>query len=424
MSKPVVKEVPVDRVIAALPQLPPTKKQEVVDLLKHSIGTCNHRYHLLEKEKSVLKDELRFHRSVYELQANYTTDLFEALRCGYSQFEESAKSVICEPLQNLLHTYKKLKQSSSEGALRDFLLVIKENESQLASIVEIFNTPNSVGSEADAFSAYGSDLMVKLEGIKQKCQKQRDDAIKAKRCLRDEQKQKDRELKHLIEELEAKYEKQWLPYSQTFNSEKSVSKESLLEDIDNEDTIKKTTDHEVDVIFPTKAKADKIVVENPVVLRSYLEEDSDWVSVLDEPQIKDIESARTNRSNSRISSSVNSMTDASDALMSDRGDISVTRHKKHSKDAKNGKKWVPQKEWNNDFTQTEHVDSEDPQTEGNVLDSTITSSEDREKIQDRKSGQKLLAAFKKKHYEPNLEVCQASLKLKKRVSNISKNQPK
>ena len=80
LSKPLSKEVSIERVIAALPQLPKSKKDEVIEVVRKSIGVCNHRSSLLQKEKSALKEELDFHRSVYELQEKYTIDLFNALR--------------------------------------------------------------------------------------------------------------------------------------------------------------------------------------------------------------------------------------------------------------------------------------------------------------------------------------------------------
>lgn len=80
LRRPIVQQIPVERVIAALPALPQSKQQEVKHIIDASIHTCNHRQFLQSKQLAVFKEELAFHQSVYRLQIQYVQDLFDAVR--------------------------------------------------------------------------------------------------------------------------------------------------------------------------------------------------------------------------------------------------------------------------------------------------------------------------------------------------------
>ncbi|XP_005089433.2 uncharacterized protein LOC101861405 [Aplysia californica] len=436
LSRPLTKEVPVERVIAALPQLPRSKKDEVVHILQSGIGTCNHRYHLLEKEKAALKEELAFHRSVYEQQVKYTTDLFDALRKGYSEFEESAKSVICAPLENMLGAYKKLKKSTSEAALRDFLLIIKENELQLSSVIDMFDKTTSDSNGADAFGAYGADLMSKLAAVEFQCQQRRDKAIREKKSVREEQKRRDRELQNLIEDLEAKYEKQWLPYSNGMSSSRAGSKESLVEVTEETIVENPSRDSNEDLSQMSAAcrghtsKPDRIVVEDPTILRSYLDEDSDWVSAFDESAPKDHQKGtkeeKSTKREALNSGGFISSNEAGQAL--ERNEHPELRSSRKSGAQKPSSKWVPDKEWINDFTsqlKSASPDSGSKRLNSNEDDLTqvLAPTEGKSaRSQPLSSGRKTSSRIftvsknKPKSYEQNLGVAQSSLKLKKQSS--------
>ena len=68
LSRPLTKEVPVDRVVAALPPLPKLKKEEVVDVIKRSIGVCNHRFVLqFVQDQHICVGVFVFVRTLYNL---------------------------------------------------------------------------------------------------------------------------------------------------------------------------------------------------------------------------------------------------------------------------------------------------------------------------------------------------------------------
>ncbi|CAL1541073.1 unnamed protein product [Lymnaea stagnalis] len=215
LKRPLADQVPIERVKAALPNLPRSKHDEVHHVIESSIHVCNHRQLLMEKEKTVLKEELAFHRSVYDIQLQYTQNLFDAVRKGYDEFETSVRSVICQPIKKMLLSYSKLKNSASEEALKGFLISIKENENQLQSIVDMMDNLDfdTDDSGAKAFSRFGEEFFAKINNLSHKCQQKRENALQEKREVKEEQTRIDRELQQLIQELEIKYEKQWVPKS-------------------------------------------------------------------------------------------------------------------------------------------------------------------------------------------------------------------
>ncbi|KAI8792662.1 hypothetical protein BgiBS90_005651 [Biomphalaria glabrata] len=212
LKRPLCKQVSVDRLMAALPPLPQCKREEVVHVLEACIRTCNHRHLLLQKKSEALKDELSFHRSVYDIQMQYTQDLIDAVRTGYKDFETSIQSVVCQSLQNLLESFSRLKKSASEEALKEFLLFIKENENQLASIVKMLSTEDSHHKDNGStfVSQYGETFLTQVNDLINQCQQKRDESIHKNKKIQEQQSQLEEELCKLIEELEAKYDKQWI----------------------------------------------------------------------------------------------------------------------------------------------------------------------------------------------------------------------
>uniref|UniRef100_A0A0B7AGA9 Uncharacterized protein n=1 Tax=Arion vulgaris TaxID=1028688 RepID=A0A0B7AGA9_9EUPU len=172
LKRPLNKQVSIDRVIAALPALPRSKQEEVTHIIEASLQTCNHRHLLLTKQITMLKEELAFHTSVYDLEMQYMQVLFDAVRKGYGEFETSARLLICKPLKDILDAYKHLENSASEDAFREFLLIVKSNEEQLISVVETLDSQNFDSDEtgAMAFSKFGEEFMGKINSLVRKCQ--------------------------------------------------------------------------------------------------------------------------------------------------------------------------------------------------------------------------------------------------------------
>ncbi|KAH9489679.1 hypothetical protein Btru_056305 [Bulinus truncatus] len=212
LKKPICKEVPIERVKAALPALPRNKQEEVYHVIEACIKTCNHRHLLLQKKNEVLKEELSFHRSVYDLQTHYTEEIIDAVRTGYREFETSIQSVMNNIMRKLLESYSKLKKTATDESLKEFLVIFKENENQLASFVDMLSTQdlNKKENGSSLLSNYGETFLGSINTLVYQCQQRRDKAINEMKLVQDQQRQLDQELQRDIEELETKYEKQWV----------------------------------------------------------------------------------------------------------------------------------------------------------------------------------------------------------------------
>ncbi|GFN92006.1 hypothetical protein PoB_001851200 [Plakobranchus ocellatus] len=329
LKRPVTKQVPVERITSALPTgLPRLKQEEITHLIEASIGICNHRYLLLEKEKAVLKEELNFHRATHDLQVQFMQSLFEAVRKGYGEFEKSAKETIAAPIKTMLDAYKKLKESASEDALREFLLVIKDNEEQLCSVDELLEAHNFEEDDtgALAFSRFGSEFFSKLDALVELCQRERDLSIKARKDVAEEQRRKDTELQQLIEDLEIKYEKQWNPISKRVLA---LEKE-IVEKQGNESSL--STDLASVEISSSRKSSAETPRSDLTILRSYLYVDNE-----------DSNTTCKGASNMPSIDHTKGPAPQADSLKQQTG-------VRERKPVKKGTKWKPEREWVNDFS--------------------------------------------------------------------------
>nr|KAG5706551.1 hypothetical protein BaRGS_028722 [Batillaria attramentaria] len=130
LKKPTMTEVTYEALAPALPSLPRSKAGEVQRCVTSALKACNHRCHMLGQEVSALREEVRFHQDVYDIQLHYVQQVFAALSNGYADFEKSTGEVIVQPMKKLMSAYDSLRATSSEKSLREFLLVIKENTEQ------------------------------------------------------------------------------------------------------------------------------------------------------------------------------------------------------------------------------------------------------------------------------------------------------
>ncbi|CAG5119367.1 unnamed protein product [Candidula unifasciata] len=417
LKRPIIKQIPAERVIAALPALPPSKQEEVKHIIEASIHTCNHHQFLLSKQLAVLKEELAFHRSVYSIQSQYVQDLFDAVRKGYEEFEASLKSVVCSPLKEILDAYQVLKNSASEDAFRKFLLIIKANEEQLMSVVETFSSDNckSDNNDFQVFSKFGEEFMDKINSLVIKCQHERDAAAKEHKEVKEEQAKKDLELQRLLEDLENKYAKTWIPVSSGVTSENKLL-------LNEKDAISQKSDKHVCVSRENSAKSKRSLKKDEDVkfanmgLDSRSGEDVTWCCLKD----------KCLRESSNFKDQTNVQKEPIyEHSLSVRDDAKYCARNNRKTDSVN---WKPDKEWNNDFTGLSNNTEESALCEPGPLeektymniglpkkqhcrnDSQKTSSTEQSTVKSRKSKHRLKKSLS---YEPNLTVVNRNLKLKK-----------
>ncbi|RUS82237.1 hypothetical protein EGW08_010013, partial [Elysia chlorotica] len=330
LKRPLSQDVSLERVKLNIPPgLSRQKQEEINHIIESSIGVCNHRNHLLEKENAVLKEELNFHRATHDLQVQYTKSLFEAVGKGYDEFEKSAREIVVKPIKNMLDAYRELKESASEQALRDFLVIIKENEEQLSSVENMFEKEDLEKEESDlsAFSKFELDFTSKLEALAEKCQKERNKAIKSRKDVAQEQSRKDLELQQMIQDLEFKYEKQWNPVK-PFNFSPETQAMLNVEEFNEVQSDLNDANLGID---NSKSSSDRNHRDEPLVLRSYLY--SDNARSYNSPEMGACSTPVSFQNNKGKDS-----TDHPDALS------------KRAKKLTRKKKWEPEQEWVCDFS--------------------------------------------------------------------------
>ena len=80
LKKPTMSEVTYEALVPSLPPLPRGKAAGVQQCVTAALKACNHRCHMVGQEAGALREEVRFHQAVYQLQLDYILQAFEALR--------------------------------------------------------------------------------------------------------------------------------------------------------------------------------------------------------------------------------------------------------------------------------------------------------------------------------------------------------
>ena len=80
LKKPAMSEVTYEALAPSLPPLPRGKAAGVQQCVTAALKACNHRCHMAGQEAGALREEVRFHQAVYQLQLDYIMQAFEALR--------------------------------------------------------------------------------------------------------------------------------------------------------------------------------------------------------------------------------------------------------------------------------------------------------------------------------------------------------
>ncbi|KAL3866767.1 hypothetical protein ACJMK2_044043 [Sinanodonta woodiana] len=204
LKKAALKEVSIERVLKCLPGVTKSKGGETRKVISALVKAYNYKNHLMSNQVSVLKDELKFHKTVYNLQIQYTKSLFEAIKEGYSRFEESTNETIVRPLKDILEVYMQLNSSASEEALRDFLTKFKDNAVQLQDIVDNLGFPANSKEGCSLLSSYGEEFFRSLDNLVYECQTRRDKEAERMEELKTQHSQLVKELQDLLEEQESK----------------------------------------------------------------------------------------------------------------------------------------------------------------------------------------------------------------------------
>ncbi|KAK7116163.1 uncharacterized protein [Littorina saxatilis] len=203
LKKPTMSEVTYDALAPSLPPLPRGKAAEVQRCVTAALKACNHRCHMVGQEASALREEVRFHQAVYQLQLDYVLQAFDALRDGYKEFEHSTNEVLIQPMKKLMEAYTKLKKNTSQQGLKTFLTVLKEHEQQWTDVIQKLDTCDPQNqSGAEALSVFGQEFLTSLDRLLLSRQTERDKVASRKEELKTAQQQLEEDLRALIRDGE------------------------------------------------------------------------------------------------------------------------------------------------------------------------------------------------------------------------------
>ncbi|XP_019618925.1 PREDICTED: uncharacterized protein LOC109465876 [Branchiostoma belcheri] len=161
----------VDDVMASLPSMPRSKQYEVKKTVESLMVAVGYSKHMTAMQIAALEEELTHFRQVQNLQIKYTTTLVQALTQAYNSFQQDVLQGISSPLQGILESYRELRDTASESALRDFLKTFKEHADQLESIAESLREQNGEDDNTGsiALSGFQAQLVTALQQVQQEC---------------------------------------------------------------------------------------------------------------------------------------------------------------------------------------------------------------------------------------------------------------
>ncbi|KAJ8304587.1 hypothetical protein KUTeg_018170, partial [Tegillarca granosa] len=202
-----IKDITTEKVMKNLPSLPRSKSGEVQKVIEALLKAVNYRHHMVTQEVKNLKEDVKFHKSVYNLQVSYIDSLFDVVRDGYANFEQSTNEIIVKPLKDILDAFEDLNNTASEDAFKEFLKKFKHNSEQLKNAVEKLDTTDcsSENGALGALSQYGQEFFSTLDKLVSQSQRTRDKAAKNKQDLCQQQERLEEELRNILDEQELKY---------------------------------------------------------------------------------------------------------------------------------------------------------------------------------------------------------------------------
>ncbi|KAK3732222.1 hypothetical protein QZH41_015312, partial [Actinostola sp. cb2023] len=137
LSKHIKEGLTLDDVMSHMPPgLSKKKENEIHSVIEALMKAVSYAHHMQAIEIKILKEELFYHQSVYQLQLDYTNSLLSSVRFAYSEFEKRTCEMLCDPLDKILETYEALKSTASEEDLRLFLTSFKDHADKISDAVE------------------------------------------------------------------------------------------------------------------------------------------------------------------------------------------------------------------------------------------------------------------------------------------------
>ncbi|XP_069137315.1 uncharacterized protein [Argopecten irradians] len=217
LKKSMLKEVTCDHVMASLPSLPKSKMPEVKRVMTALLKAQSYHHHMLSQQIKGLKEEVKFHQAVYNLQISYSETLLTAVREGYREFEKSTNDLLIKPLRNILEAYLTMKTSGNENGLREFLTCFKNSEDQLMdAVLKLANTGTSEsGTGAVVLSQFGEEFTKSLDKAVKQSQWSRDKAGRERAEIKEEQQRLEQELRSLLDRQESSFQDMFPPTDDT-----------------------------------------------------------------------------------------------------------------------------------------------------------------------------------------------------------------
>ncbi|XP_022803404.1 uncharacterized protein LOC111340771 isoform X2 [Stylophora pistillata] len=179
LKKVIREDLTEENVMSHMPELSRKKQQEVRSVVQALMKSISYTKHILSLEIKILKEELSFHRQVYQCQVDYAESLLSAVREAYQKFEGNLMKLLCEPLEDILSAYRKLKNTASEDDLQTFLSTFKDHESQFSDAMDLLQ-PKKEKEESGitALSEFQTHFVDSLHSLTRKCVSKRDMLMK------------------------------------------------------------------------------------------------------------------------------------------------------------------------------------------------------------------------------------------------------
>ncbi|XP_078372787.1 uncharacterized protein LOC144656406 [Oculina patagonica] len=179
LKKVIREDLTEENIMSHMPDLSRKKQQEVRSVVQVLMKSFSYSKHILSLEIKILKEELSFHRQVYECQVEYAESLLSAVSEAYRAFEGNLIELLCKPLEEILNDYRKLKDTASEDDLRNFLSTFKDHATQLSEAMDFLQSHKQEDERGlSALSEFHTHFTDSLQLLTRKCVAKRDTLMK------------------------------------------------------------------------------------------------------------------------------------------------------------------------------------------------------------------------------------------------------
>lgn len=278
-----LKEITAERVLGCIPTRSRARSEDLNQLIQALVKAYNYKVYMLQSQTKCLREEVKYHQQVYNLQLKYTESLFQAIREAYSSFEATSNDLIVKPLNVVLEAFIELSQSASEESLKSFIQTFKNQAPQLNNIVETLQVKEENESDGSkVLSQYGEEFFQALEKLVRFEQSRRDKEVSRVEEIKNEQARLDQELRDLLEEQEYKVQ-QTLMTSLDSTQTTLMTSSNTVDDSANtrKGSTKESSQTESDTMHESKQDLKKTIPrskEKPLHKK-------EWVNILDDEDI-------------------------------------------------------------------------------------------------------------------------------------------